>query len=169
MGIEPHQPQPLQRGTATQFSAHVCCGQTAGCIKITLGREADLSPGDIVFNGDPALPPKGHSPPPFSAHVCCGQTAGWIKMPLVTQVDLGPGLIVLDGNPAAPAPAPNRGTAAALFSPCLLWPNGRPSQLLLSICSCNSQCIWTLGELWNKTGGQNTALTDVLWEQLTSQ
>jgi len=38
----------------------------------------------------------------FSSHVCCGQTAGWIKMPL--------------------------------GSPCLLWPNGRPSQPLLSTC-----------------------------------
>ena len=32
--------------------------------------------------------------------------------------------------------SPERGTAAfsPLFGPCLLWPDGRPSQLLLSIC-----------------------------------
>ena len=44
----------------------------------------------------------------------CGQTVGWIKMPL------GQGDIVLDGDPAPP----ERGTAAPLFGPCLLWPNG---------------------------------------------
>jgi len=33
-----------------------------------------------------------------------------------------------------PAP-PERGTAAPLFSAHVLWPNGRPSQLLLSTCS----------------------------------
>jgi len=33
------------------------------------------------------------------------------------------------------------GTAApsALFDPCLLWPNGRPSQLLLSLCNCSQR------------------------------
>jgi len=83
-----------------------------------------------VLDGDPGPPEKGHSPP-FSAHVYCGQTAGWIKMPLGTEVDLGPGHIVLDENPAPP----ERGTAPPpFFGPCLLWPNGRPSQLLLSSC-----------------------------------
>jgi len=57
--------------------------------------------------------------------------AVWIKMPLDTEVDLGPGHIVFDG---AQLP-PERGTAAPpLFDPCLFWPNGRPSQLLLSSC-----------------------------------
>jgi len=62
-----------------------------------------------------------------------GQTAGCIKMPLGTEVGLGPGDIVLDGDRASPT---KRGTAAPppLFSPCLLWPNGRPSQLVLSTC-----------------------------------
>jgi len=47
------------------------CGQTVGWIKMPLGRELGLGPGDIVLDGDPAIP-KGHSPQ-FSAHVCCGQ------------------------------------------------------------------------------------------------
>jgi len=52
-------------------------------------------------------------------------------MPLCTVVDLGPGHIVLDGAQLSP---PERGTAAPpLFSPFLLWPNGRPSQLLLTL------------------------------------
>ena len=42
-------PSPLsKRGTAPQFSAHVCCGQTPGWIKMPLGTEVGLGPGDIV-------------------------------------------------------------------------------------------------------------------------
>ena len=66
----------------------------------------------------------------FSAHVYCGQTAVWIKMPHGTEIDLGPGHTVLDGD-QAPPPS-ERGTAAPLFGRYLLWPNSRPSQLLLS-------------------------------------
>jgi len=36
-----------------QFSAHFYCGQTAGCIKISLGTEVGLSTGDSVFDVDP--------------------------------------------------------------------------------------------------------------------
>jgi len=37
-----------------QFLAHFYCGQTAGCIKMPLGMEVGLSPGDLVLDGDPA-------------------------------------------------------------------------------------------------------------------
>ena len=40
-----------------QFSAHVYCGQTVGCIRIPLGTEIGLSLGDFVFDRDPAPPP----------------------------------------------------------------------------------------------------------------
>jgi len=43
-----------QRGIGPQFSAHVCCGQTARWIKMPLGREVGLGRGNIVLNGDPA-------------------------------------------------------------------------------------------------------------------
>jgi len=47
-----------KKGTALpQFSAHVCCGQMAGWIKITLGTEVGLNAGHIVLDGDPARPP----------------------------------------------------------------------------------------------------------------
>ena len=99
-----------------------------------LGAEVGLSQGDIVLDGDPSSPKRGQQPPlQFSAHVYCGQTAGWIKIPLGTEVGLGTGHIVLDGDPAPP----KRGTAPApspIFGPCLLWPNDRQSQLLLSTC-----------------------------------
>ena len=63
--------------------------------------------------------------------VYCGQTVGWIKMKHGTEVGLVPGHIVLDGDPAPPRKWAQQ---PPLFGPCLLWPNGRPSQLLLSSC-----------------------------------
>jgi len=58
---------PPQKGHSPQFSAHVCCGQTAGWIKMPLGTEVDLSPVDIVLDGDPSPHKKtgGHSTPNF--------------------------------------------------------------------------------------------------------
>jgi len=55
--------------------------------------------------------------------------------PLGTEVGLGPGDIVLDGDPAPPPPA-RKGASSTLpvFGPCLLWPNGRLYQQLLSSC-----------------------------------
>jgi len=75
-------PSP-KSGGAPQFLAHVCCGQMAAWIKMPLGTEVGLGPGDCVRWG-PSLPQKkGHThPTQFLAHVYCGQTAGWIKMPL---------------------------------------------------------------------------------------
>jgi len=52
---------PLPKsGHSPQFLAHVCCGQTAGWIKMPLGIEVGLGPCHIVLDGDPApLTPKG--------------------------------------------------------------------------------------------------------------
>jgi len=68
-------PVPLpKRGTAPQFSAHVCCGQTAGWIKMALGTKVDLCPRDVVLDGDTTPPQKGgNSIPHFSAHIYCGE------------------------------------------------------------------------------------------------
>ena len=101
-----------KKGADPQFSAHFYYCQTAGCIKMPLGMEVGLSPGDFVLGGDPASPPlKGHSPQ-FLFNVRCGQTTGWMKTPLGTEVDLVPGHIVLDGVPALR----ERDTAASIFS-----------------------------------------------------
>jgi len=96
----------------------VYCGQTAAWIKMPLGTEVGLSPGDFVLDGDPALPPqkRGGAPPHFSAHVHCSQTvptAGWIKMALGMEVGLRPRHIVLDGDPA---PLPKKGGRAPQFT-----------------------------------------------------
>ena len=58
---------PPQKGAELgppQFSAHVHCGQTAGCIKVPLDMEVGLIPGDFVLDEDPApSPQKGAEPP----------------------------------------------------------------------------------------------------------
>ena len=98
---------PPQKGAEPhpQFLAHVCCGQTAGWIKMPLSMEVGLSPAHIVLHGDQLFPQKGHSPQ-FLAHICCGQMTTWIKMPLGTKIGLGPGHIVLYGCLLYTSPSP---------------------------------------------------------------
>jgi len=77
-------PSPKRgRSPTPQFSAHFCCGQMAACIKVPVGMELGLGPGDFVLVGDPVAPfPEGGGPPKFLAHVYCHQTAGWMKLVL---------------------------------------------------------------------------------------
>ena len=65
---DPAPPSPKRRRRPSpQFSAHVHCGQTDGCIELPLGVEVGLSPGDFVTDGDPVpAPQKGAEPPIFS-------------------------------------------------------------------------------------------------------
>jgi len=50
-------PAPFpQKRHSPQFSTHVCCGQTAGWIKMPLETEVDLGPADIVLDGDRLSP-----------------------------------------------------------------------------------------------------------------
>jgi len=56
---------PLPKGGEHQFSAHVYCAQSAGCINMPLGTEVGLGPGHIVLDEDPAPPPKGADTPNF--------------------------------------------------------------------------------------------------------
>ena len=80
-------PSP-KRGEAPQFSDHICCGQMAGWIKMSLAREVGLSPSDIVLDGYPAPhPPKRDRAPNFRPMFMWPN--GWM-MPLGTEVGLGP-------------------------------------------------------------------------------
>jgi len=45
--------------TLTHFLAHVHCGQTAGWIKMPLGMEVNVGPGDVVLDGVAAPPKRG--------------------------------------------------------------------------------------------------------------
>jgi len=119
---------PPRKGHNPQCSANVCCGQTAGWIKMPLGTEVGLGRGDIVLDGDPAAPlHKGAQPPNFRPMSVVAKRLDGSRCHLL---DLGPGRIVLDGDP----PSPKGAQQSPSFSPCLLWPNGRLSELLLSTC-----------------------------------
>jgi len=63
------------KGHSPQFSPHVCCGQTAGWIKMSLGAEVGLGPGDVVLNGDPVPPWKEAWQPPRFGPFCSGTVA----------------------------------------------------------------------------------------------
>ena len=72
---------PPQKRQSPQFSAHLYCGQTAGCIKMPLDMEICLSPRDFVLDGDPAPLPKrrrssGAEPPIFGP--CLLWPNGWM-------------------------------------------------------------------------------------------
>jgi len=56
---------PALKGHAPQFLAHVCSRQTAGWIKMPLGREVGLGPGHIVLDEDPPPLFNGEQPPNF--------------------------------------------------------------------------------------------------------
>ena len=76
---------PSDKSPHKKFSAHVYCGQTTAWIKMVLGTEVGLSPGDFVLDGDPAppLPKRGQSPYPvfspflLSPQSCMHQMVYW--------------------------------------------------------------------------------------------
>ena len=67
---------PSPNGHSFQFSAHICCGQMAGRIKMQLGRGISIRPSDIVLDGDPA-PLKGAQPLPIFGS-CLLWPNGWM-------------------------------------------------------------------------------------------
>jgi len=61
-----------------EFSAHICCGQMAACIKMSLGMELDLGPDDIVLDGDTVPSPKGGGAPQIFGP-CLLWPNGWMN------------------------------------------------------------------------------------------
>ena len=59
----------------------------AAWIKMSLGMELGLGPGDFVLDGDTTPPPQKGG---VSARVYCGQTAGAMKLVLGMEVGLSP-------------------------------------------------------------------------------
>jgi len=84
-------------------------------IKMPLGMELDLGPGDIVLDGDPTPPPppkkRGAQHPQFW-FMYSPQTAAWINMPLGTGRPR-PRPHCVTWGPSSPSP--KRGTAAPQF------------------------------------------------------
>jgi len=104
----------------------------------------------------PSSPLKGAQQPPHFSTMSIMATNGW--MPLDMEVGLGPGDVVLDGDPASPPPR-KRWVQPPVFGPCLLSPNGRPSQLLLSTCS--NRVVNTWNSLAHRVVSANTVLTSL--------
>jgi len=83
LGGDPALPSPKRGscwGLAPQFSVHVYCGQTARYIRIPLGTEVGLGPGDIVIvlHRDPApLQKRAHPSRIFGP--CLLWPNGWIN------------------------------------------------------------------------------------------
>jgi len=69
-------------------------------MKMPLGTQVGLGPGDIELYGDPAPSPQNGTIPRFLAHVDCGQMALCIRIRLGRQVGLKLVDIVLDEDPA---------------------------------------------------------------------
>ena len=116
------------KGHSRQFSAHICCGQLAAWIKMLLGTEVGLGPGDFVFGGDPATLRK-------TAHPIFGPCLlwpnGWMDEDATwyrSRPRPRPHCIRRDPS------CPPKGHSTPLFSTHVYCGHGRPSQLLLSSC-----------------------------------
>jgi len=119
-----------KKGADPQFSANFYCRQTAGCMKMPLGMEVGLSPGDFMLDGEPASPSlKGRSPPIFVR--CPLWPNDWMDEDVNWYGSRPrPRPIVLDG---VPAPQKRHSSPLPSFRP-MSSGQGRPSQLLLSSC-----------------------------------
>ena len=103
----------------SKFSAHIYCGQTAGCIKLPLGTKVGLGLRDIVFDVDPATPIKMAHPPHPIFGPCLLWPNGWMNEDAAWY----------GGRPRPGphcsrwVPSPTKGAQQPpLFGPCLLWP-----------------------------------------------
>ena len=101
-----------------------------------LGMELGLVPGHILLYGDPALAPRKAEQPPALFDLCLLWPNGWMHQDTTWYGGrLSPGDIVLDGDLAPPLHRKGHSSRPPTLSgPCLLLPNNRPSQQLLSSC-----------------------------------
>jgi len=117
-----------KRGRAPQFSAHVCCGQTAGWIKMPIGTMVGLGRTTLCYMQAQLHHSQGAQPPDFGPcrlwpNGCMDQDATYYECRRLPK----PHCITWD-----PAPSSQKRHSPLVFGPCLLWPNGCPSQPLLS-------------------------------------
>jgi len=87
---------PPKKGTLPQFSTHLYCGQTAGWIKMPVGKNVGLGPGYIVLDGDPAPSHKKGTTPSFSSMSVVAKRM-YVSLPVLVGLSLGD--IVLNGDP----------------------------------------------------------------------
>jgi len=148
---------PLPKGHISQFSAHICCVQMAGWIKMPLGRDVGLSPSDIVLHGDPSpLPEKGTEPPIFGS--CLLQPKGWMYQDVTWYGSRPqPRPHYVRWGPSSPSPR-ERGTTAPLVSAHVYCGHISPSQLLLSSCFLIGGCAYS----WSFCGYFGVVIVNIL-------
>jgi len=113
----PSCPQKVGHSSA-YFLVHVCCGQTAGWIKVSFGMEVDLGPGHTVLDGDPAPPPKSGAQQRLLFGPCLLWTNGWMDQGVTWYGGRPwPWPHCVTWGPSSPAQPP-------IFGPCPLWLNG---------------------------------------------
>ena len=120
MGTQP------PNGYSPQFSAHLCCGQTAGWIKLPLGMEVGRSPGHVVLDGNPAPPRNGPSSPLPTFDPCLLWPNGWMNQDATSYGDKPwprPRCVRWERPPPR-----KKVHNPSIYGPCLLWPNGWTDQ-----------------------------------------
>ena len=108
---------PPPKGHSPQFSAHICYGEMAGWIKMSLRMEVGLRARRLCVRWGPSPPPpqKGDSPHNFRPTSIVAERLDRSRWYLIgMEVGLGPGHIVLDRDPA---PLPQKGDRAPNFRP----------------------------------------------------
>jgi len=123
-------PSPKGAKPPAQFSAHICCGQIYGWIKMPLRMEVGLGPGDFVFDGDPSSPfQKGAEYPFFGP--CVLWPNGWMDQD-GTWHGGGPQSRSLCARWGPPPQKKGVGAHPTPIFSYVYCGHGRPSQLLLS-------------------------------------
>jgi len=125
---------PSQKGEEPPIFGPLLLWPNGWMHQMPLGMEVGLSPGDFVFDGDPATPRKKGTPIPHPIFgPCILWPNGWMDEDATWYGSRPrPGHFVLDGFPAIR----ERAHPPPLFGPCLLWPRSPVSataELLLRL------------------------------------
>ena len=105
-----------------QFSVHVYCGQTAGCIKMPLGMEIGLSPGVFVLDGVTApFSKRWAEPPNFRPMFIVAKRLDGSRWQLIWRQASAEATLCKMGTQSPPQKG--GGAPSSIFGPCLLWPN----------------------------------------------
>jgi len=113
---DPATPPPKRH--SPKYSAHVCCGQTAGWIKMPLGTEVGLGPGDFLLDADLPSPKGGRVLPNFGP--MSSWPNGWMDQEATWHGGRPrPRQHCIRWRPRSP---PQTEAQPPIFGPCLLGP-----------------------------------------------
>ena len=106
---------------SVMFVTLAYCGQTAAWIKMKLGTEVGLGPGDIVSDGVPAPPTQtGTAPPNFRSMPIVAKWLDGSRCHLIWRSASAQATLCYMGTQLTPH---KKGVQPPIFGPCLLWQN----------------------------------------------